>query len=137
MSKAIESYKDTIGAQRVRLFGYSGGGAIASLVASRRSDVVHLVTIAAPLDHVVWTRHHKITALSGSLNPKDFADQLFTLPQTHFIGEDDTIVPSSIALSFLRNFPDGAPAKILQIPNYGHKCCWEENWERRLRDINL
>jgi len=137
MTKAIDKYKFAIGANRIRLFGYSGGGSIAALVAARRQDVALLVTISSPLDHVAWTRHHEITPLSGSLNPKDVAARLHALPQIHFIGEDDSTVPSLVAESFLRSFPKAAPTKINRVPDYGHKCCWARNWGRHLREIGL
>lgn len=50
MSAALDVLLLTANVQRLRLVGYSGGGAIAALLAAQRSDVACLVTVAAPLD---------------------------------------------------------------------------------------
>jgi len=45
-SRAIDTLKEKSGAKYVELVGYSGGGAIAVLVAAGRSDVVGVRTVA-------------------------------------------------------------------------------------------
>ena len=45
----VDAQRRAVGASRVRLVGYSGGGALAALVAPRLSGAVELVTIAAPI----------------------------------------------------------------------------------------
>ena len=53
--QAIGVLKQRVGASRLVLVGYSGGGAVAALVAARRDDVVQLITVAGNLDHRAWT----------------------------------------------------------------------------------
>jgi pimeloyl-ACP methyl ester carboxylesterase len=136
-SRAISTYKIKVGAGRVRLIGFSGGGAIAALVTARRNDVEYLVTIASPLDHSVWTNHHDITPLFGSLNPIDVASKLYKIPQTHFVGGEDKIVPQLVAKAFLRSFPDVTQAKIQLMPKFGHLCCWAETWQSQLKGLDF
>lgn len=54
--------------QRIHLVGYSGGGAVAALVAARRHDVVSLRTVAGNLDHAEVNRIHRVSPMNGSLN---------------------------------------------------------------------
>ncbi len=112
----------------IALFGYSGGGAIAALVAARRDDVGSLVTVAGNLDHVAWTSLHKVSPLHGSLNPAAAATSLRNLPQVHFVGGDDAIVPPSIAESYRARIPESERVAIEVIAGYGHRCCWENDW---------
>jgi pimeloyl-ACP methyl ester carboxylesterase len=50
-SQAVSVLMQRVGADKLVLVGYSGGGAVAALVAARRIDVVELVTVAGNLDH--------------------------------------------------------------------------------------
>ena len=116
------------GATSIRLVGYSGGGTIAALLAARRNDVEQLVTIAANLDHVAWTKLHQISPLSGSLNAADIASAIKDIPQLHFAGSNDKIVPASIIRSFLANMSADSRQKLQVINGYNHHCCWEKAW---------
>ncbi|MBF0128076.1 MAG: alpha/beta hydrolase, partial [Magnetococcales bacterium] len=69
MDLALTDLKKKARAPRLHLVGYSGGGAIAALLAARRADIASLRTLAGNLDHAAFTRFHKVTPLSKSLNP--------------------------------------------------------------------
>ena len=124
---AVSQLKAQSGAKQIRMIGYSGGGAVAALVAARRSDVVMLVTVAGNLDHLAWTKMHGITPLSGSLNPADVWQSLQNIPQQHYVGGRDDNINASIARSYASKFSSPAPS-ITVIPNYTHLCCWEDSW---------
>lgn len=130
MSEAISIANGELGAKRIGLVGYSGGGAIAALIAARRADVVRLVTIAANLDHAEWTRQKDATPLGGSLNPADSVATLERVPQIHFVGDDDRIVPRVVADAYRRHFRDGARIRIIDVPNADHDCCWTKLWPK-------
>ena len=120
------------GPRAVGLVGYSGGGAVAALVAARRTDVAWLVTIAGNLDHESWTRHHGVSPLEGSLNPRDFARELSALPQLHWVGERDVVVPPAIARSYASGLAHSRNPRVEVVPGYGHDCCWVETWPEML-----
>ena len=98
---------------------------MAALVASRRSDVKCLVTIAAPLDTDAWTDAIGVSRLSASLNPADFAARLKGLPQTHFRGGADAVVPLRSIGAFMSTNGD---AVLVDMPGFDHDCCWEREW---------
>lgn len=129
--RALDRLKAQTGARRLTLVGYSGGGAVAALLAARREDVERLVTVAGNLDHRAWTRHHRIAPLVGSLNAADEAIRLAHLPQTHFVGGRDRVIPLALA----QEWPLVLRQKIRVIPAEDHACCWPEHWTRLWQEI--
>ena len=127
-SQAIDTLKENLGLQRVELVGFSGGGAVALLVASERSDVLRVITVAGNLDHAAWTRALKVSPLIGSLNPRDFAERLGTIPQIHFFGSDDKVIPTYISEAYFAAL--GQSHKIQQrvVAGFDHVCCWARDW---------
>ena len=117
---AIDILKSKYKSTHIKLIGYSGGGAVASLVSKKRNDVLELVTIAGNLDTDAWTDYHEISPLSGSLNPADYWQDLISVPQIYYVGGKDKIMPPSIAYSYKRNFPDNAQPEIIIIESMGH-----------------
>jgi hypothetical protein len=122
-SLALDKLKMLTGASKLRLFGYSGGGAIASLLAADRNDVIELITIAGNLDHQAWTAYHGLSPLFGSLNPIDVKNRIAHIPQHHFIGENDRVIPAEVVKYFIENAPSTTQVKIFSGAN--HHCCWE------------
>lgn len=130
MNQAVDQAKRTYGASEVNLVGYSGGGAMAALIAERRTDVKCLVTIAAPLDTSAWTDALRVSRLDLSLNPADAAEKLRSVQQTHFTGSRDQTVPASTAKRF---FERVTGATVITKEGYDHRCCWDEEWSNLRR----
>tara|TARA_R110002110_G_scaffold376568_2_gene586624 strand:- start:135712 stop:136587 length:876 start_codon:yes stop_codon:yes gene_type:complete len=129
MNKAVDAIVQASGASQVRLFGYSGGGAAAALIAARRDDVELLVTAAAPLDHGNWTRVKRFSPLDRSLDAVDDAQRLARIPQVHFAGADDTVVPRSVIESYAAAVrKHGGAARVVSVPDTDHWCCWQDRW---------
>ena len=99
-SLAIDEAKRRLEARQIHLVGYSGGGGLAMLLAQRRTDVVSLVTVAGLLDTQWWVREKNYHPITGSLNPADQAARLTNLPQVHFYGSYDPIIPGSMSGHF-------------------------------------
>lgn len=118
----------------IALVGYSGGGTLAALIAARRRDVVSLVTIAANLDHGLWTGLHGVTALTGSLDAADAARTLQSIPQVHYVGGRDDVVPVAIVQSFTARMDDTSRVAIRVEPGFDHDCCWVDAWPRLLAE---
>jgi len=98
--QAIDEAKRRLEAKRIHLVGYSGGGGLAILLAQRRTDVASLVTVAGLLDTQWWVREKNYQPLTGSLNPADQAASLADLPQVHFYGAFDYIIPGAMSSHF-------------------------------------
>ena len=129
----IDDAKRRAGSDRVGLFGYSGGGALAALIAQDRRDVDWLVTVAANLDLAAWIAMHDVDPMPGSSDPSDAAAKLGGLAQTHFAGSRDSVVPPAIVQSFVSHLPPGTPARLVVVPGFDHACCWAADWSRLLQ----
>lgn len=100
-SETLDTLKSKYGVQAFELVGYSGGGAVALLLAASRNDVAQVQTIAGNIDTQAWTSLKELAPLTGSLNPADFTDRLAELPQRHLIGLNDTVVPPEVGHAYM------------------------------------
>ena len=130
MNEGLQQLKERAGAREIALVGYSGGGAIAALLATRRTDIVWMKTVASPLDTEAFTSLHKVTPLSASLNPAENAAALARIPQIHYVGEEDKIVPAEINRRFLLLMDDTSCAALVILPGLDHRNGWTETWPR-------
>lgn len=139
-NEGVDQLKLRFSANQVRLIGYSGGGAVAALVAARRNDVVQLVTVAGNLDHAAWTRQHRMSSLSGSLNPAEAWERLQDIPQRHYVGGKDTVIDESVVNAYVARYPMNKKPIIITIATFDHHCCWESFWptivESKFGDIS-
>ncbi len=135
MNRAVDQLKQRFQAHQITLVGYSGGGAIALLMAARRTDITGVITVAGNLDHRYWSRKQALSRLTGSLNPADFTTQLAALPQHHFSGAADSTVPTAVAQSYQRQLPPTAPSTLTIMEDYTHRCCWVEAWPQLLQQV--
>ena len=131
IDQSISEGKRRSGAQTVTLVGYSGGGALAVLVAARRNDVRRIVTLAANLDLTSWTNYHD-APLYGSLDPAAVARDVARVPQVHMIGTDDAIVPRLVTDAYMRKLGAPATARVVEL-KFSHTCCWVRDWPDLLR----
>lgn len=131
--RAIDDLKQRFGARRLTLVGYSGGGAVAALVAAHRIDVERLVTVAGNLDTLTWTTYQRVQPLAGSLNPADQIDALCAVPQLHFVGAKDDNITPALVHGFAERFPATQRPVVRVEAGFDHRCCWAEQWPRLWR----
>ncbi|MGD9601574.1 MAG: alpha/beta hydrolase [Gammaproteobacteria bacterium] len=115
----------------VTLIGYSGGGALAVLLAPRLPRVRHVVTIAANLDVAAWSAHHDYSPLAGSRDPATLPPLPKRIRQVHLVGADDTQVPRALVARYLVRQPW---ATVRELAGFDHHCCWTASWPRLLED---
>jgi pimeloyl-ACP methyl ester carboxylesterase len=133
-NQAVSGYAARAPGQGVNLIGYSGGGALAVLVAAARPDSISIRTVAGNLDHAYVNRLHDVSPMPESLNPIDFAARVAAIPQVHFSGADDTVVPAEVA----RRFAAAAGGRCAQVriePDMAHDGPWNRLWPTLLRDV--
>ena len=128
-NRAIDILKEKSGAKYLELVGYSGGGAIAILVAARRSDVVALRTVAGNLDPKAVSEYHHVSQLDGSMNPLDVAQKVAHIPQRHFVGSKDKVVPLAIIESFVKMEGDKDYERITVVDGVSHNDGWYKRWK--------
>ncbi|MGI9286759.1 MAG: alpha/beta hydrolase [Pseudomonadales bacterium] len=114
------------------LFGHSGGGTLAMLLAAMRTDVVALITLAGNLDIDAWARHHRYSSLHGSINPAKQAPLSKTTLQQHYLGErDDNIKPDMIRTTIEQQYA----AQFFLLKEIDHSCCWQTLWPDLLNKL--
>lgn len=132
-NQAITLLMQRFGSKKLMLVGYSGGGAVAALLAARRNDVARLITVAGNLDHRAWTEEHRVSPLEGSLNPADEWRSLMNVPQIHFIGARDMVVGMRVFDSYASHFPASHRPEVMIVPDFDHACCWADKWPELLQ----
>lgn len=119
------------GYERIGLFGHSGGGTLAMLLAERMPETTAVITIAANLDIDAWADHHGYSRLAASLNPAVRPSLPASIMQHHFAGADDRIVPPALVQSAAAKLG----AETITIEGFDHVCCWEAIWPRILAEV--
>lgn len=125
----IKAYHDVTG---FNIVGYDGGGAIAAILAAKRDDVLTLRTVAGNLDTRATSINNNVTFLTGSMNPVDFAPQLVSKPQRHFIGKLDAVTPPVVYNSYaqaLARAGDASCNAVTLVDNADHMNGWTEQWQ--------
>lgn len=107
----------------VTLIGYSGGGMVASLL-SLFCPIIKtkkVITIAGNLDHLTWTRVERLTPLNESMNIADYKEAFAKVPQHHYVGSKDTVIPYNITMQAI---PDRN--NITLVSGATHSEGWEK-----------
>ena len=118
--------------ESLALFGYSGGGTLAMLLAERFPQTHTVVTLAGNLDPDAWTKLHGYSPLRSSLNPSRQLPLNPGIRQFHFAGGQDRNVPAEMirtAVSHQHN------AELTIFSQFNHSCCWEQLWPSVLKFI--
>ena len=117
----------------VVLIGFSGGGALAMLLAEHVPDTVAVVTIAGNLDVAAWTAHHHYAPLRQSLDPALRPALPPHVLQLHLQGGRDEVVPPAIVQRAIERQP-GAVGRL--YPEFDHRCCWQRAWPELLSELD-
>lgn len=110
---------------RVNLFGHSGGGALALLIAEQLPQTDTVVTLAGNLDIQAWTSLHNYSPLATSLNPARRDPLPEHITQVHLIGERDVNIPLHIVKGWIL---DQKNSYGVVYEQFNHSCCWGKIW---------
>ena len=109
------------------LVGFSGGAQVAGLLAVTKPDlnVKKVITIAGNLDHQMWTTYHNLPSLSQSLNLADYKTQFLTIPQIHYVGSQDKVIPPQLTKRFIQD-----DDLIVEVKSADHNSGWNSIFEQ-------
>ena len=114
----------------VELVGYSGGGTIAVLLATRMPNVTGVRTLAANLSVREQTAHFNLSPLSESLDPIDYVSALRSVPQIHLIAaEDDKIIPPETVEHYADALHSSC-AQFIKVDGVRHTGPWQAAWQQ-------
>jgi pimeloyl-ACP methyl ester carboxylesterase len=126
LARAVATLVAASGADYVELYGHSGGGTLAVLLARQVPDVRRVVTLAGNLDTDAWADLHGYQRLSGSRNPVQLGPLPAAVEQRHYAGADDTVVPAATVAEAARQL--GSTAGVEVLPAVTHLDGWEAAW---------
>lgn len=107
----------------VILIGFSGGAQVAGLIASAKQglNVKKIITIAGNLDHLAWTQYHNLPPLNESMNLESYRKQFAQIPQIHYVGSDDKVMPPVLVRDFV-----GESCNLIEVRGATHNSGWEK-----------
>lgn len=133
--RALDHVLAVVPHTRLNLVGYSGGGAIAALLAADRRDVVSLRTLAGNLDPDGNGQLHGVEPQNDFIDSMQIAPRIAFLPQEHFVGDMDVFIPEKIAKNFLKTMGSSLCAKITTVQGATHRSGWENAWKIHVKRI--
>ena len=118
----FEAIKAIAGENPVMLIGFSGGAQVAGLVATAKPglNVKKIITIAGNLDHLSWVEYQKLPPLIESINLADYRQRFLDIPQCHFVGSDDRVIPPVLVTEFV-----GESWPVITVEGACHNSGWE------------
>ena len=119
--------KQIVGDNPVILIGFSGGAQVAGLIASAKPglNVKKIITIAGNLDHLAWTQYHNLQPLNESMNLESYRKQFAQIPQIHYVGSDDEVMPPVLVRDFV-----GKDTRVFEVRGATHNFGWEEIYSK-------
>lgn len=134
LDQAINEFMQKNSFSRLELIGYSGGGALAVLLAKERKDVVNIRTIGGNLNHHLMEEYHETAPLEGSLDAINFVSEVENIPQIHYVGVDDNIVPYKMGQSYLAAAVKKNCIKLKLVEDADHHSGWSDRWNEFLKE---
>ena len=130
LSRALDILKTRYGNRDFELVGYSGGAALALLLAAQRTDVAQVQTLAGNLSPRLWVHAMQLAPLTGSLDPLDYTARLAHVPQRHWVAADDRVVPAALAEKWRHALGPDACVELRIIPHARHDAGLEQSWRQ-------
>jgi dienelactone hydrolase len=134
LDQALDMLKQQYGSEHLELIGYSGGAALALLLAARREDVSAVQSLAGNLSPSLWAAQQRLSPLQGSLEPLDYKQRLKKLPQRHLVGILDRNVPANLAELWRQQLENSPCIEIEKLTGVDHHNGWSYAWRAR-RDV--
>ncbi len=125
---AISEVVDVFSNQKIELVGYSGGAMIALQL--KQKNIQNIRTIAGNIDLEKFAEIHKISKLQ---TPQLDYERLAKVPQIHFVGAKDKVIPLEIFNSYQRKLPKQNCVKLKIAPQADHQKNWRRDWVELLQ----
>lgn len=138
--EVIESYNTALneisrryGIKGFNIIGYSGGAAIATMLAGSRRDILSVRTVAGIMDNTAYAQVADDFPISATRSATEHASDLVKIPQYHFVGGQDNTVTPSVLSTYLRAMPPTNCVQTLLVQEAEHEAGWVDKWPELLR----
>lgn len=109
------------------LIGFSGGANLAVQLAAKLLGVTGLITVAGNLDAAVFTHYHRLRDEAFGHNAA-LLSGLSELPQLHYTGIDDAVVPPELTRLQLAPISGSQCLQVRELTGLGHAGPWHIDW---------
>ena len=136
--KVVESMNQAINIimknnySKLELVGFSGGATIALALGKMRRDITSIRTIAGNLEPKYTNNYHHVSPMPSAINIVLLKPRLSTIPQLHFIGENDTVIPINIYNHYKKHINSTCINHQI-IKGASHSSGWENHWQNLLK----
>jgi pimeloyl-ACP methyl ester carboxylesterase len=135
MNQALSHIKKDLRYTNLELVGYSGGATIALLLAGMRDDIHSVRTVAGNLDPSFTNLFHNVSPMPTALNPIDQQKTISRVPQIHFYGSRDPIIPQAISRHYEKKLIFKRCTTSSEVEQATHSQGWIQHWELLLHKI--
>lgn len=124
----VQAVQSLTQGQPVELVGYSGGAWVVLQVAARLPNVTSVRTVAGNLDPTYVNQLHRATPVA--IAPLPQPSRLSEVPQVHYVGDADDVVPPQVAQHFAESH---FCMRIVHVP-VDHHTGWQERWAQLVQE---
>ena len=114
------------------LVGFSGGGAIAMQLASLRDDIKNVRTVAGNINPHATNLYHRVDPMHETYDPWRAPNVLAKIPQIHFVGGQDDVIPSRLTNQVLAKYHKTRTGmrctRVKVLATASHLEGWGANW---------
>jgi len=115
------------------LVGYGGGANIAAVLAATRDDVLTLRTVAGNLSPNYTVNYHQSMPLAAeSVLATDYGMKLAEVPQHHFLGAADDVIPPGVYHSYRQALGLSQCINYSVLQDADHTRGWVQTWPQLL-----
>ena len=130
----LSSYKGIIDNfnqfEEIHIVGYSGGAGIAMYLGSINNPKIKSIrTVAGNINHNRLSQLINISPLNKSVNFYKIEEKVTKIPQIHYVGKKDSVIPIELSLRFKKKNQSNECIKVQEV-NASHNEGWELFWNK-------
>ena len=115
----------------IHIVGYSGGAGIAMYLGSINNPKIKSIrTVAGNINHNRLSRLINISPLTKSINFYEIEEKTKNIPQLHYVGSEDKVIPSELSLR-LKNKDKSNKCIKVKVVNASHNEGWDVFWDKK------
>jgi len=135
--KMISAIQDAVlayPASNRELIGYSGGAAVALLLLNRIPNITGMITVGGNLDPDQFSAWHHVSPLTQSLPTQEALLASANLPQRHWVGAKDDVIPPELSSQMLSPINHSPYVQQRILSGASHHDGWQAYWAEIIQE---